>query len=84
MENKLESNVAIDNWFKSTGYRHRIIFGSIISTLVIFGGLGWAVDYLLKSKPYGFLVGVVISFAVAQYLIYRKLNQYTKKLLDKK
>jgi F0F1-type ATP synthase assembly protein I len=83
MEQKTESNVAVDNWFKASGYRHRIILGSIISTLVVFGTLGWLVDYFIHSRPAGFVVGVIVSFIVSQYIIYDKMRQYTKKLLDK-
>ena len=83
MEQKTESTVAVDNWFKASGYRHRIILGSIISTLVVFGGLGYLADYLFSSKPVGFIIGIIISFIVSQYIIYIKMRQYTKKLLDK-
>lgn len=83
MEQKIESRVVVDNWFKASGYRHRIILGSIFFTLIIFGGLGWLIDYFFHSRPTGFVIGVIISFIVSQYIIYSKMRQYTKKLLDK-
>lgn len=83
MDNKSKSNVAVEKWFEASGYRHKVIISSILISLVIFGGLGVLVDYFANSKPAGFIIGVIISFVVSQVFIYKKLSQYTKKLLDK-
>ncbi|NCN07871.1 hypothetical protein GW933_04295 [Candidatus Falkowbacteria bacterium] len=84
MNNQSESKIAAENLFKSSGYRYKIIISSIISALIIFGGLGWLVDYFVGSKPIGIIVGFIVSFIASQYFVYKKLSQYTKKLLDNK
>lgn len=84
MNNQLESKIAAENLFKASGYRHKIIISSIVFTAIIFGGLGWLVDYLAGSKPVGIIIGFMVSFIVSQYFIVKKLSRYTKKLLDNK
>ncbi len=53
---------------------------SVFGPLLIFGGLGYLVDYFFDTKPIFIIIGVIVAFAVTNILIYKKINRLSKKL----
>jgi F0F1-type ATP synthase assembly protein I len=45
---------------------------TLISGVVVWGGIGWGIDYLAGTKPVGFAIGAVVGNFAAIYLIYAK------------
>lgn len=51
---------------------------TILVTVALFAFIGKKVDDYLGSSPWAFIVGIVISFPLSQYLIYRQLKKRFK------
>lgn len=48
---------------------------TLISGVLVWGGIGWGIDHLAGTKPVGFAVGAVVGNFAAIYLIYAKLTK---------
>lgn len=51
-------------------------------TMGLFGGGGFLLDRYLETSPILFIVGLVLSFPLAQVAIYRKVRALTKSKLN--
>jgi ATP synthase protein I len=49
----------------SYGYR---LLGLLLGGVFVGLGLGWAIDVVAKTSPFGMIVGVLIGFAVSVWL----------------
>ncbi len=52
--------------------------GTILATVAVFAFLGKYLDQLLGTHPWLFIGGIIISFPVSQYFIYRQLKRRFK------
>jgi ATP synthase protein I len=50
------------------------IFGYLVSGLLFWGGVGWAVDHFLHTK-YFTLVGLLVGMAGALYLVWLRFGR---------
>lgn len=50
-----------------------------LTTIFIFGGLGYMLDNYLGATPYIFITLLVLSFPVSQIAVYRKIKELFKK-----
>lgn len=49
-----------------------------LSTIAIFGGVGYLLDNYFATKPYIFIVLLVMSFPIGQILVYKKIKELFK------
>jgi F0F1-type ATP synthase assembly protein I len=45
---------------------------TLFSGIIVWGGIGWGIDYLAGTEPIGFVVGALVGNFAAIYLIYAK------------
>ncbi|KKP38747.1 MAG: hypothetical protein UR28_C0013G0002 [Candidatus Peregrinibacteria bacterium GW2011_GWF2_33_10] len=69
-----------DKYFKSKRLQASMYTFSItLSNVAFFSFLGYLVDKYFPTEPYGLIVGIVISFPIGQFMVYKKLKQLLKK-----
>jgi len=71
-------------FFKSTGRRLVEVVIITLGSIAILGGSGWLLDSVLNTKPIFFFIFIVMSFALTQYLIAKRIRSYTETLISKK
>lgn len=49
-----------------------------IAVIIVFTVAGWLVDKYFDTKHFGILIGVLISFPVTQFILYKKLVKKKK------
>lgn len=43
-------------------------------SIALFGGVGTYLDYIFNIKPVGMVIGLIISFPITQYFLYKKVK----------
>ncbi len=61
---------------KAAGYGYRLI-GVLIGGLFVGLGFGAGADVLLKTAPWGMIVGVLLGFAISVWMAVRSAQQMT-------
>jgi len=46
-----------------------------VGNVIIFGGIGYLLDKKFDTAPVLLIIGVVISYPLTQYLLYRKVRK---------
>lgn len=54
------------------------ISGSILGPLLVFLGLGYLLDNVLKTKPKMFIIGFFVAFVVTNILLFKKVVAINK------
>lgn len=62
--------------FRNQKFYTTIWISSIsVGVIALFGLVGYGIDSYLNSRPFGMIIAVLISFPIAQVLIYKKVKQ---------
>lgn len=72
------SEMSEQQWAEMLAKKSKItmyIVSITIGTIVVFGGLGYLIDYYLGSKPLVMLAMLLISFPINQVIIYKKVKK---------
>ena len=46
-----------------------------LTSVALFGGSGYLIDTWIGTKPFGLIIGMVISFPITQIAIYKKIKR---------
>jgi len=46
-----------------------------VGNVIVFGGLGYLLDQYLDKSPIFMIAGVVISYPLTQYLLYKRVKK---------
>lgn len=55
--------------------------GSILGPLLVCGGLGFMLDKIFSSSPWGLLGSILVAFIITNILLFRKLGRINR-LID--
>lgn len=78
-----KDTINVNHLFKSRGKRYAE--GLVINTgsFLILGGTGFLLDYLFNTKPIFLIIFIIISFFVAQYILFKRLKKFAETLKNK-
>jgi F0F1-type ATP synthase assembly protein I len=55
----------------------------LLSGMLVWGGIGWVLDaYVLHTRPWGLVLGVVLGFALGTYLLYLRTEGFDRREED--
>lgn len=74
---KIKNSSSLKELALSTFY---YISGSILGPLLVFLGLGYFLDNVLKTKPKMLIVGFFVAFVVTNILLFKKVVAINKVL----
>lgn len=56
--------------------RHESLVADLPSGVIVWGGIGWALDtWVLHTWPWGMVTGVILGFAAGTYLLYLRTEE---------
>lgn len=86
MSKKDDKNVdsALEAWQSSRLAAFFQVTAYTVSTMFVLGGGGYLLDQQLGTYPALFMIGLIVSFPLIQFLLYKKFKQFAKKQLNKK
>lgn len=53
---------------------------SIVAPIIVFGGIGWMLDYFFHTGRIFLFLSVAVSFVATHILMFRKLQMYSKEI----
>jgi ATP synthase protein I len=60
--------------------REEAMVADLLSGMLVWGGVGWALDtYVLHTWPWGLVLGVVLGFASGTYLLYLRTEGFDRR-----
>jgi F0F1-type ATP synthase assembly protein I len=56
--------------------RYESLVADLLSGVIVWGGIGWALDtWVLHTWPWGMVTGVILGFAAGTYLLYLRTEE---------
>ena len=52
-------------------------------SIAIFAFIGYSIDKVLETSPFGFITGILVSFPMTQVIIYKKFAKFSENLKEK-
>lgn len=63
-------------------FKQALLFNatSIVAPIVVFGGIGWLLDYFFHTGRIFLFLSVAVAFVATHILMFRKLQRYSKEI----